>query len=275
MALSDFAIEVLTRALPEDKIKSRPGGGGMKFNYITPDFVIETLNEAFGFDWSTKIVFSERYEDTVVVGLELSVPDPTGKVVVKQQFGSCDITKGLGVGEAFKGAASDAMKKCATLLGLGLELYQDEPSSGPASFVPPTSKKPVVPPAPAPRQAGQNFTPPKPTAAPATPPKPVAPPAPARPAPAPGVAPAMAPRSAPAAPPKPQRNPFANTKAENAGPNTTQLNSMINIALKKNMAHSELIALANVRDAFDQPVQSFEELTYNQAISVIQAAQRV
>lgn len=291
MSLSPKALEVVTRAIPVDQIKKRPGKAGMEFSYITPDFVIDTLNEAFDHQWDTEIVYQGVHESVVVVGLRLTVHDATGSPIRKEQFGSCEITRGLGVGEAFKGAASDAMKKCATLLGVGLELYRDDDvHSGP----PPAPQfKPPQPP------AARNTAPPRP-AAPAKPPvaapsvarAPAAPAAPARPAPpAPpkrdnpflaGTAAATLPRPAPPeapakpapAPTSPKANPFARAVSEGTGPNSTQLNAMINLAQRRNVSHSELIALASVVDVSGNPVTTFEDLTRDQAIQVIRAAQQ-
>jgi hypothetical protein len=289
MSLDSNAFAVLTRALPKDKIQTRPGKGGLEFSYITPDFVIDTLNEAFGGEWNTRIVSHDVFADNVaVVGLELSVPTTDGKYVAKQQFGSCEITRGLDVGSAFKGAASDALKKCATLLGLGLELYKDEEPAAP----PPTPPQFRTPPAPAPRPSSPAPAAPRPPVgapparpvAPPAPPKPVAPPAPklagnpfsgagaANPAPlAKPTPPPARPVSVPA-PAAPRANPFT-SNAEASGPNSTQLNAMTNLANRKGLTPSALIALAAIVDGHGQPVSSFEELTREQAIQVIKAAQ--
>lgn len=289
MSLKPQSIEVLTRSLPKEKIRKRPGKAGMEFSYITPDFVIETLNEAFQHHWNTKIVYQHMHENVAVVGLELSVPAAEeGYFVAKQQFGSCEVTRGLGTGEAFKGAASDALKKCATLLGLGLELYQDDedsPSDKPA-FKPPV--RPVAPPAVSGNAPPRPSVPPPavPKASAVPPPRPVAPPAftppaaPAKPS-VPGPfnqgqsATATVPRpAAPRAPSPaaPRENPFRNNAAA-SGPNSTQMNAMTNLASRKGLNPTNLIALANVVDSLGNPVQSFEDLTREQAIEVIKAAQ--
>lgn len=286
MPLSDSAVSVLTRPLPKDKIQTRPGKGGMEFFFITPDFVIETLNEAFGGEWSTRIVSHDIFaENVAVVGLELSVPTTDGKYIAKQQFGSCEINRGMDVGSAFKGAASDALKKCATLLGLGLELYKDEEP------VVPTPPQFRTPPAPAPRPSSPAPSAPRPPVA-APPARPVAPPAPPKPVapsvpkpagnpfsgaaasnPAPIAKPTPPPaRPAPAVPPAPRTNPFT-SNAQASGPNSTQLNAMTNLANRKGLTPSALIALAGVVDGQGQPVSSFEELSREQAIQVIKAAQ--
>lgn len=276
MALSNKALEVVTRPLPREQVKQRPGKGGMTFNYISADLVIELLNEAFDRSWSTKILSSEVHDNTVVIGLELSVPDENGHPVVKQQFGSCDVGRGMGFGEAFKGAASDALKKAATLLGLGLELYHDEEVAAPAPRLP--QAKPPQGRLAAPQKAAP--APPSPPRAPSAPkggnpfangngngngstasvpaPKPAAPPAP---------------RNVPA-PAASRANPFASGASNDSGPNSTQMNAMVNLAAKKNLSQEQMIALADITDAHGSPVQTFEELTRPQAIEVIKAAQR-
>jgi Rad52/22 family double-strand break repair protein len=299
MALSQQARDVITRRLPAEKIKQRPGGGGMTFDYVTPDVVIDILNEAFEYQWDSRVFDSKREESTVIVGVELTVRSEDGTPVVKQQYGSCEITRGLGVGEAFKGAASDGLKKAATLFGVALELYQDD-----APTTPSVPRKPSAPPAP--RAPAKPTTP---GAARPAPPKPVAPPTP--PAPAAAAPRAPAPPVAPPAPPKQQDNPFDGDaptttasipapkpaaalpqaprpvpappvarKADPFGGGTvggispTQLNALTNIASRKDLSQMELIALATVTDDEGNPKTSFDELENAEAIQVIRAAQQ-
>ena len=289
MSLNEQAINVITRPLPKDKIKTRPGKANMSFSYITPDFVIETLNEAFQFNWNTRLVYQAMHENVAVVGLELSVPAEDGSSVAKQQFGSCEVTRGLGIGEAFKGAASDALKKCATLLGLGLELYQDDAAAGPSgtpNFTPPKTTPTRPPGAGAPRPSAVPAPPgvrETPAAPPAAPPASRGVPAPPKSNPFAGNGgPASVPKPAapdaapppPAKPAAPRDNPFANKAAASSGPNATQINAMTNLAQRKGVTPVDLIANANVVDDLGHAIQSFEELSRDQAIQVIKAAQQ-
>lgn len=285
MSLSAKAFSVVTRPLPREAIKKRPGKAGMEFSYIAPDFVIDTLNEAFEHQWNTKIVYQGVHDGVVIVGLRLSVPNENGVLVEKEQFGSCEITRGLAVGEAFKGAASDALKKCATLLGIGLELYRDEePVGGPSapSFAPPrpsassrpaslAGTRPPAPPAPRP-PAPSAPPPPRAPAAPPTPRKdnPFAGngSSPALPKPTPPVT------RAPAPPAAPKANPFAAAAGAGTGPNPTQLNALTNLAQRRGLDAAGLIGLAGVVDDGGNPIHTFEDLTREQAIQVIRAAQQ-
>lgn len=303
MPLTELARSIIEQPLPKEKIKQRPGKAGMTYDYVTPDFVIDLLNKAFEYRWHTRIVSNAMHGDTVVVGLELTVYDAEGEPISKQQFGSCDVGRGMGVGEAFKGAASDALKKAAALVGVALELYRSDET--PVEMGPPQFKRPAspVPPPPPARPAAPSATPqaPKPSA-PAPRPAAPAPPAPVQVPPgttramprvgepAASVAkPVAAPRSNPfdkgkgngaappaprptAAPPKPQTHPFGSaTEAE--GPNSTQLNALVNLSQKKSLSPAEMIAKANVADAHGAPKQVFEDLTRSEAIQVIRAAQ--
>lgn len=271
MPLSNKALDVVTRPLPKDKIKQRPGKGGMTFNYISADLVIELLNEAFDHLWSTTIVSHEVVDGTAIVGLELSAYGESGIPVHKQQFGSCEINRGMGPGEAFKGAASDALKKAATLLGIGLELYQDDaPSSSPrlpqakSGSTSAAPKSPVSPPrSPSAPKGGNPFSNGAPTTAANVPaPKPVAVPRGTLTTP-----------PTPPTPAAPRANPFASASASGSGPNSTQMNAMTNLASRKNLSQPDMIALADITDGQGSPVQTFDELTHPQAIEVIKAAQ--
>lgn len=297
MALSQQARDVITRRLPPEKIKQRPGGGGMTFDYVTPDVVIDILNEAFDYQWDSRVFDSKREESTVIVGIELTVRSEDGTPVVKQQYGSCEITRGLGVGEAFKGAASDGLKKAATLFGVALELYQDDSPTTPSAprkpAAPPTpTKAPAKPAAPAAARPAppKPVTPPAPPAAPSrSPAPPVAPPAPPKqqdnpfdgdaptttasiPAPRPAAALPQAPRPAPAPPAARKTDPFGGGTVGGISP--TQLNALTNIASRKDLSQMELIALATVTDDEGNPKTAFDELENAEAIQVIRAAQQ-
>ena len=290
MPLSEQALSVVTRPLMREQIKQRPGKAGMIFNYISADLVIELLNEAFEHRWSTAIISSAIHDRTAVVGLELTVWDREENSIHKQQFGSCEMNAGMGPGEAFKGAASDALKKAATLLGIGLELYQDGDTASAAPRLPQTQSRPTPPKAPsAPSASRAPVTPPRGPAAltspapAAAPPRPAAPRAPATPPSgnpfASGTSgttasvPAPPKPVAPAAPAPPRANPFASAAATASGPNSTQMNAMTNLAARKNLSQPEMVALAGVSDEQGNAVTTFEELTHAQAIQVIKAAQ--
>jgi hypothetical protein len=118
--------ELLERKFEPHQIKQRKGPGGTTLDYIDTPSVINRLNEAFDGDWSYEIESFEQKDGQVVVLGKL-----TASGITKMQFGSKAVMVGkngntISIGDDLKAAASDALKKCATLLGVALHLYEDE-----------------------------------------------------------------------------------------------------------------------------------------------------
>jgi hypothetical protein len=95
-------------------------------------YVTERLNVVFGFNWDFEIVDKQILDDEVIVEARLTVRTPGKQTIVKTQFGGAEIkrhtsgaTSGrpVSIADDYKAAASDALKKCASLLGIGLDLY--------------------------------------------------------------------------------------------------------------------------------------------------------
>ena len=122
--------QVLEQKFDPKFIKQRKGNFGTMLDYIEAHVVINRLNTAFDGNWSFEIAEYTQLEDEVVVLGKL-----TAEGVIKQQFGSSKVTmaksngNSLCIGDDLKSAASDALKKTATLLGVGLHLYGDIPAS--------------------------------------------------------------------------------------------------------------------------------------------------
>ena len=126
-------LDVLTRPFLQTEVKQRKSDTGKTFDYVEAHSVIARLNEAFQGGWNFRILQHQIVEGEVIILGELS-----GDGVVKQQFGSAvlDTTEpgALTVGDSFKAAASDALKKCATGFGVALELYgSDNTTYSPAT----------------------------------------------------------------------------------------------------------------------------------------------
>jgi hypothetical protein len=126
-------LEVLTRPFDPAQIRQREGRGGKMLDYLETHAVITRLNEAFNGAWSFEVVDYKTMEGEIIVQGKL-----TAGGQVKAQFGSADIHRARGedgqkgapvsIGDDLKAAASDALKKCATLFGVGLHLY-DRPQA--------------------------------------------------------------------------------------------------------------------------------------------------
>ncbi len=122
--------QLLESTFLPDQVKQRSGSFGKTLDYIEGHSVIKRLNDAFDGCWSFEILSHEILEDEVIVKGSLSAED-----VIKTQFGGSSITRAKDTGaivnlaDDLKAAATDSLKKCATMLGVGLYLYGVGPVS--------------------------------------------------------------------------------------------------------------------------------------------------
>lgn len=136
--------KVLQAPIDPKQIKERDAGFGKKLKYVSGSYVISKLNEAFGYQWSFEVLekniiksepklnkktnTAEEQPPYMEVLGRLTVPG----VGIKEQYGTKVILGGASEQEGVaKAATTDALKKCATMLGIGLELYEDEPVETP------------------------------------------------------------------------------------------------------------------------------------------------
>ena len=141
--LSEAQVDFLLQRTPKHEIKTRQGRGGLQFSYVEHGYVTERLNLVFGFNWDFEVTDKQILDDEVIVEAKLTVRTPGGQTIVKTQFGGADIKRHasgpksgrpLSIADDYKAAASDALKKCASLLGVGLDLYgRDRPYDGESS----------------------------------------------------------------------------------------------------------------------------------------------
>lgn len=124
--------ELLEKPFLPNQIKQREGNGRM-LDYIEGHSVIQRLNDAFASEWSFEILehkILENSDEVIVLG-KLTAGD-----IVKSQFGSSNITRArdtkaiISLADDLKSAGTDALKKCATMLGVGLHLYGNGQAKG-------------------------------------------------------------------------------------------------------------------------------------------------
>ncbi len=141
-------MRLLTR--PFNDIKTRPGRNGQSINYVEAHSIVQRLNDALAGDWSFRVLERELLDGEVIVLGELRAGD-----VVKQAFGGSEVTKTrdgkiVSLADDLKSAATDALKKAATLMGVALQLYGVEEPVTPSvpRLVPPVQDgdEPDVPP---------------------------------------------------------------------------------------------------------------------------------
>ena len=117
---------VLEAPFPEALVKTRPGAFGSQLSYLEGHTIVARLNEAFDGNWSFEIMSHQILDEEVLVCGKFRA-EAAG--VIKMAFGSSRITRdnrtgnAVALGDDLKAASTDALKKAATLLGVGLYLY--------------------------------------------------------------------------------------------------------------------------------------------------------
>ena len=120
---------LLEAPFPPEQIRQREGKDGHLLDYVEGHAVIHRLNDALEGKWSFEIVEYRIHQE---LGEVLVLGRLIAGGLVKSQFGSSKLTlhretkDPVSLGDDLKAAATDALKKCATHLGVGLYLYNGQ-----------------------------------------------------------------------------------------------------------------------------------------------------
>ncbi|QQG43354.1 MAG: hypothetical protein HYW45_04150 [Candidatus Daviesbacteria bacterium] len=129
--LSEAQLSFITQKTPKQYIKTRPGPGGIPLSYVEVGYVINMLNQVFGWDWDFRILEEQIGKKQVWVRGELTVR-ARGHSITKGQFGGADIKfnrisgEPISIADDLKAAGSDCLKKCASMLGIAGDVYWKE-----------------------------------------------------------------------------------------------------------------------------------------------------
>jgi hypothetical protein len=123
----------ISQPTPAMFIKEKPGRGGKKVSYVETGYVVSRLNTAFSpAGWDFEVIADGKTdrqtenntEGEVWVRGKLTIIDhKKGYRVSKTQYGQHPIHKNVPIGDAYKSAASDSLKKCASLFGIAHDVY--------------------------------------------------------------------------------------------------------------------------------------------------------
>lgn len=119
---------------PAEHISKRKAKGGGEWNYVTGVYFKKILNYVFGWMWDFQIIDKGREGDHIWVQGRLTINNKAGKkMIVKEQFGRSEVKymRGkphkpenmLDYGNDLKAATTDALKKCASELGIASDVY--------------------------------------------------------------------------------------------------------------------------------------------------------
>jgi hypothetical protein len=168
--LNESQIMKLVQVTPKEHVYKRKARGGGMWDYVTGSYIEKVLNFVFGWNWDFDVIEHGREQNCVWVKGRLTVHGTKeGQQIVKTQFGRAEVKylKGtkemLDYGNDLKAATTDALKKCASLLGIASDIYgktdyRQETGNEPVEI----TGTPIKPPQPVqkPQQVTQVKTPP-------------------------------------------------------------------------------------------------------------------
>jgi recombination DNA repair RAD52 pathway protein len=136
--------QLLRGKTPQSVIKTRVGRGGKKFSYVEGWYVKKMLNALFAMQWDFELLpvkegelFYMNSRQVIVMG-KLTIRDTNGvERIVKMGVGKKEIAyqrdehgkssnTPVDIGNDIKAAETDALKRCATGVGIALDLYAKE-----------------------------------------------------------------------------------------------------------------------------------------------------
>lgn len=123
LTLSGDQLAQLARRLPDEAVTPHPT---KKFlSSIKSIYVTERLNEVFGVGrWRIETEIVERVDRMVVVKLKFTIPDYG---IYYECYGGNDNPD---LGDAYKGATTDAITKVASWLGIGADVFKGKYTNG-------------------------------------------------------------------------------------------------------------------------------------------------
>ena len=127
-SLNAKQLQLLLKKTPSQYVRQRPAKGGGVWHYVSGAYVRKVLNLMFGWDWDFEVLSEMIQWNQVIVKGKLTCR-VNGKAIVKTQFGCKEIMmrKGtnepLNLGNDFKSATTDALKKCSAEIGIAGDIY--------------------------------------------------------------------------------------------------------------------------------------------------------
>ena len=130
-ALSKEKEELILKPFPTEALSSY--GGAKKLTSIKAQYIVERLNDVFGVgQWMANYVTEFRGEVmtpsaegeksiySVIMACHLSAPG----IETVTHFGGASLKKGQDLNDIYKSAATDALTKCASQIGIGNDVFK-------------------------------------------------------------------------------------------------------------------------------------------------------
>lgn len=135
-ALTMEQLILLREPTPESEIEIKQDAEGNSYKSVKGSYMKKRMNLIFGFNYDFQIKSHQFFPSASEAVVEGRLIIRSGEfTIVKEQFGKHILTQtGVkrgsnapsGIGNAFKSAATDAFKKCASEIGLCWDIYTQE-----------------------------------------------------------------------------------------------------------------------------------------------------
>ncbi len=160
-AINDQLRSFGSNAVQKIEMKDREGKtiGQVRYGY-KPQYVFDAVNQIISPEnWRYELVKEEIFEAQAVTEVKLFLKNDADWICKGSHKGQMQIVRG-NVGDAMKGAITDAIQKCFSLVSIGQDSYRglleniyyssqpnsSQPKSQPASQSQPAQSQPVPPP---------------------------------------------------------------------------------------------------------------------------------
>jgi hypothetical protein len=128
MVLTKDIINILNKPITYHE---RPGPAGSLYKYAKTEEIIQRLNEAFSYAWSSNVLEKEVVGDFIVLLIRLSIT-VDGAIIHKDAYGGSKVIKSrdtnviMDLGNAYKSAFANALKGAAKQFGIGLSEWDED-----------------------------------------------------------------------------------------------------------------------------------------------------
>lgn len=132
MPFTTKQMNLIMSRTPERHIKERPIPGGGTAKFVAGQYMINMLNLLTGFRWSFDVLSENEKHKQIIVKGQLTAEFKDGTKIIKTQFGRSMVkyhkgsTDPVDYGNDFKAASTDALKKCASQMGIAWDVYSSD-----------------------------------------------------------------------------------------------------------------------------------------------------
>ena len=126
--------DILKKLYENFNIKERPGYGNKTFKYISSADIIDRMNKVFNGCWETEVTYQERFDDYVLVCVKVSVHydnkvyshDGYGGSIIAKLTSGQNKGKAVDIANSYKSAEAKAIRNACSRWGVGLYIEENE-----------------------------------------------------------------------------------------------------------------------------------------------------